>query len=517
MDSMGSVLQDLLFGFQVALTPFNLSIAAIGVVLGTIIGAVPGLGPSNGVAILLPVTFLVPANAAIIFVAGIYYGACYGGAISSILLGIPGDSIAVATTFDGRPLALKGRGAQALITAAASSFVGGTVGIVLITTLALPLANFALKFGPPENFAIMMLAFATFVGLGGRDPFKSLVSVCLGLIASAIGIDIIGGMPRLIYGGYAGFYHGISFLVVTIGVYGIGEILATVEENIHFEITKTRIRWHHYVETFKEIVRYWNTFIRSALFGYFIGLVPAAGATPAAFMSYGLTKRFGRDRDKLGEGCLEGVVAPETANNAASTGAFLPMLTMGIPGSPTTAVILGALIVWGLRPGPLLFIEHRDFAWGLIASLYTSNIVAVLLNTLAIPVFVAILRIPFTVMAPLVVALSVSGGFAADQAYIDIWWVLIFGLAGYMFKKLHYPIAPLILALVLGDMTETALRQSLVMSQGSLAIFFTRPISLAFMIIAILLFLTPVFQALLKRARTQRRMAEEVPQTTVDV
>ncbi|MFQ5898104.1 MAG: tripartite tricarboxylate transporter permease [Candidatus Methylomirabilia bacterium] len=496
---MEGILADLLVGFQQALTGYHLMIAAIGVALGTMIGAMPGLGPSNGVAILLPVTFIIPPSAAIIFVAGIYYGACYGAAISSILLGIPGASIAVPTTFDGRPMALQGRGAQALIAAATSSFVGGTVGIILLTLLAMPLAEFALKFGPPENFAIMMLAFATFVGLGGKDPFKTLISICIGLIVSAVSLDIVSGRPRLIYGDWRVFYHGIGFLVVTIGVFGIGEILATVEQNLRFEITPVKIRLSHYWETFRELARYKATFIRSALFGYFIGVVPAAGATPASFMSYGLTKTFGRDREKLGQGSVEGVVAPETANNAASTGAFLPMFTMAIPGSPTTAVILGALMVWGLRPGPLLFTEEREFVWGMIASMYTGNIMAVLLNTLFVPVFVALLRTPFTIMAPLVVVLSLTGGFAAEQAFEDIWWVLIFGLMGYMFKKLDYPPAPMILALVLGNMTETALRQSLILSHGSLAIFFTQPIAAAFMTISVLLVMYPFLRPALKR------------------
>jgi putative tricarboxylic transport membrane protein len=499
---MEDTLHNLLLGFHVALTAQNLVIAIAGVVLGTLIGAMPGLGPSNGVAILLPVTFVIPPQAAIIFVAGIYYGACYGGALASILLGIPGDSIAVATCFDGRPMAMQGRAPQALLASAFCSFVGGTVGIILLTLLSKPLAEFALKFGPVENFAVMMLAFATFVGLGGKDPFKNLIAICIGLIASCIGLDIVSGRPRLIYGGWRVFYHGLGFLVVTIGLYGIGEVLATVEQNLRFEVTQTRIRLHHYWETAKELVSYWSTFIRSALVGYFIGIIPAAGATPASFISYGLTKRFGRDREKLGQGTIEGVVAPETANNAASTGAFLPMFTLAIPGSPTTAVILGALIVWGLRPGPLLFVEEKAFVWGMIASMYTGNIVAVLLNTVCVPVFVAILRTPFTILAPMVVVLSLSGGFAAAQASEDIWWVLIFGLIGYMFKKLDYPSAPLILALVLGNMTETALRQSLIMSHGSVGIFFSTPIAATFMVSAFLLFLAPFLRPTLGRLRS---------------
>lgn len=505
---METILKDLLLGFQSALTGYHLMIAVIGVILGTIVGAMPGLGPSNGVAILLPVTFVVPPSAAIIFVAGIYYGACYGGAISSILLGIPGTSISVPTVFDGRPMALKGQGAEALIAAALSSFIGGTVGVILLTVLALPLAEFALKFGPAETFAVMMLAYATFIGLGGDDPFKTLIAIIIGLIASCVSLDVVSGRPRLIYGGSTFFYHHISFLVMTIGLYGIGEILATVEKNPRFEVMAVKMRLSHFWYCVKIQVRYWNTYLRSSLFGFFIGMIPAAGATPAAFMAYGLTKQYGKDRHLLGQGCIEGVAAPESANNAAATGSFLPMFTLAIPGSPTTAVILGALMIWGLRPGPLLFQEESTFVWGMIASMYIGNVVAVLLNTVAVPVFVAALRTPFTIMAPLIAILSITGGFAAEQATADIWWVLIFGLAGYMFKRLDYPTGPMVLALVLGDMTEVALRQSLIMSHGSPLIFFATPIAATFMGISVLLFLTPVFRMGLARWRPPKGVEE---------
>ncbi|MDP6883508.1 MAG: tripartite tricarboxylate transporter permease, partial [Rhodospirillales bacterium] len=335
------ILNLLIDGFGIALEPLNLSLIIMGVVVGLFIGAMPGLGSVNGVAILLPMTFLVPPTGAVIFLAAIYYGAMYGGAISSIMLGIPGASTAVATTFDGRPLAMQGLADKALVAAATASFVGGSISVVLFTLFAPPLADVALAFGPPETFALMVLAFATFIGLGGDDIPKTLFSIFIGLVFGAVGLDIISGEPRLIFGDLPGFFHGINFLVLAIGIYGIGEMLWTVEiSQGEVLMSKATVTWKRIVDNLRELKSSIKTMITGSLLGYFVGILPAAGATPGSLMAYGVAKTMAKDPESYGKGNVDGVVAPEAANNAASTGSMLPMLTLGIPGSPTTAILL---------------------------------------------------------------------------------------------------------------------------------------------------------------------------------
>ena len=487
-------------GFGIAFQPLNIGLVIAGCALGLFIGAMPGLGSVNGVAILLPMTFLVPPTGAIIFLAAIYYGAMYGGAISSIMLGIPGASTAVATTFDGRPLALKGEADRALILAAGASFIGGTISVVLFTLFAPPLAEVALAFGAAEEFALMMLAFATFIGLGGDDIPKTLFSICIGLVLSAVGLDIISGQPRLVFGDIPGFMHGIHFLVLAIGIYGIGEMLWTIESTRgEVTVSQANITVRRVLNTLKDLLRTMKTAVMGSLLGYFIGILPAAGATPGAIMAYGVAKTISKDPDSFGKGNIEGVVAPESANNAASTGSMLPMLTLGIPGSPTTAILLGGMVIWGLEPGPMLFVEHEDFVWALIASLYVANLFAVVINLAFVPAFVAVLRMPFTILAPIIFVLCVVGGYVPTQDMHDVWLILIFGVVGYLMRKLDYPMAPAVLAIVLGPLAETSMRQALLMSDGSFAIFFNRPIASPIMIIALLLLAMPLFNALRKR------------------
>ncbi len=483
-------------GFAVAFEPINLMLVIIGCTLGLFIGAMPGLGSVNGVAILLPITFLVPPTGAIIFLAAIYYGAMYGGAISSIMLGIPGASTAVATTFDGRPLAKQGMADKALTTAAMASFIGGTISVALFTFFAPPLAHIALVFGAPEEFALMMLAFATFVGLGGDDLWKTIFSICIGLVLSAVGLDIISGEPRLIFGDITGFMHGINFLVLAIGIYGIGEMLWTIEENHRAGgqsmLSKATVSVKRTIANLKEMLRAWKTMLMGSFLGYFVGILPAAGATPGSLMSYGLAKQLSSEPEKFGKGALEGVVAPEAANNAASTGSMLPMLTLGIPGSPTTAILLGGMVIWGLEPGPLLFREHADFVWGLIASLYVANLFAVIINVAFIPVFIAVLKMPFTILAPIIFVLCLIGGYAPTKDLHDVWLMIFFGIMGYLMRKLDYPLAPAVLAIVLGPLAEPALRQSLLIGDGSFNVFFSRPYSASIMIAALLLMFLPL-------------------------
>ncbi len=494
------ILTLLLNGFAIAFEPLNLMLIIIGCTVGLFIGAMPGLGSVNGVAILLPMTFLVPPTGAIIFLGAIYYGAMYGGAISSIMLGIPGASTAVATTFDGRPMALQGKADKALVAAAAASFVGGSVGVVLFTLFAPPLAEVALTFGSPEIFSLMLLAFATFIGLGGDDIPKTMFSIFIGLVFGAVGLDIISGEPRLIFGDIPGFFHGINFLVLAIGIYGIAEMLWTIEiSKGKAMITQATISVGRIWDNLMELTRTWKTMLMGSFLGYFVGILPAAGATPGSLMAYGFAKTSSNEPETYGKGNINGIVAPESANNAASTGAMLPMLTLGIPGSPTTAILLGGMVIWGLEPGPLVFTDYPDFVWGFISSLYAANLIALLINIAFIPAFIWVLKMPFTILAPVIFILCVVGGFVPTMDMHDVWLMLIFGVVGYLMRKLDYPLAPAVLAIVLGPLAEPALRQSLLISSGSFSIFFTRPIAGAIIIIAFFLMALPAIKLLKNR------------------
>jgi putative tricarboxylic transport membrane protein len=504
------VLASLFNGVLVALEPINLGLAVIGVIVGLFVGAMPGLGSVNGVAILLPFTFVIQnftggATSPMIFLAAIYYGAMYGGAISSITLGIPGASTAVATTFDGRPMALAGKAHLALVTAALASFVGGTVSNVFFTAFAPMLASVALSFGDPEIFALMLLAFATFVGLGGDDIPKTIFSICIGLVLATVGFDIVSGEPRLIFFDITGFSHGVRFLVLAIGVYGIGEMIWTINTaRYKSTMTKVDLSGSKIWDAIKEFRTAWRgTAIGSAL-GFFVGILPAAGATPGSLMAYGVAKLTSKDPKQFGKGAIDGIAAPEAANNSASTGAMLPMMTLGIPGSPTTAVLLAGMVIWGLQPGPLLFINQPDFVWPLIGSFYISNFVAVGINLAFIPIFLWMLRMPFTILAPLIFVLSLVGTFAAYQDMFDVWLMVLVGLGAFFLRILDYPVAPAVLAIVLGPIAEPKLRQSLLFSDGDFSIFFTRPIAGPITIIALILIFLPLLKAIHGRLRPKK-------------
>ena len=492
-------IENILLGFSVAVTPYNLGVAALGIVLGTIIGVLPGLGGANGVAILLPLTFRMPPTSAIILLTSLYWGALFGGAITSVLFNIPGEPWSVATTFDGYPMARLGRSGQALTASFTSSFVGALFSTVLITLFAPILADVALRFGPPEFFAIQLLTFSAFVGLGGGDPAKSLVSVVLGLLLAAVGLDTVTGHIRLTFG-LTPLISGFDFIVVVIGLFGLGEIFLSMEEGLKFVGAKAGMNLRVVLETWKELPQYWRTFLRACLIGFWMGFKPG-GATPASFMSYGFAKRFSKRGHNFGKGEIEGVVAPETAAHAAGVAAMLPMITLGIPGSPTAAVMLGGLVIWGLQPGPMLFKEQPDFVWGLIASMYTGNLIGVAMVLAFVPLFAAILRAPFAILIPFIVVICAIGAYAAHGSMTDLMYLVPFGIIGYVFKKLDYPLAPLVLALVLGDMAEAAFRQSLILSQGTLLIFFRRPISAVITVAAIVLFLYPLLASWWHRAQ----------------
>jgi len=484
----------LFHGFAVVLTPFNLMLMMIGIVLGVIIGVLPGLGGANGVAILLPLTFTMPPTSAIIVLAYIDWGALFGGAITSILFNIPGEPWSVATTFDGYPMAQQGRAGEALTASFTSSFVGALVAVVMITFLAPLVAKFALEFGPPEFFSVYLLTFCSFIGMGKGSPFKTLAAMMLGFALAAVGMDTVTGQLRLIFG-FTDLMRGFDFLIAVIGLFGIGEILLTMEEGLSFTGKTATINPKVVLETWKKLPQYWLTSLRSCLIGCWMGITPG-GATPASFMSYGIAKRMSRNGDKFGTGQLEGVVAPETAAHAAGTSALLPMLALGIPGSPTAAVLLGGLLIWGLQPGPLLFVEQKDFVWGLIASMYLGNIAGLLVVLTCVPLFAAILRVPFSIIAPIIIVICAIGAYTVHNAMLDIWYMLMFGVIGYVFKKLDYPLAPLVLALVLGDRAEDSFRQAMLIAQGDMRVFFSNGLVGGITTLALLLLFWPLIARL---------------------
>jgi len=497
----------LMHGFAVALSPFNLVLMMVGVVLGVLIGVLPGLGGANGVAILLPLTFTMPPTSAIIMLSCIYWGALFGGAITSILFNIPGEPWSVATTFDGFPLAQKGRAGNALTAAFTSSFFGALVAVILITFLSPVIARFALEFGPPEFFSVYLLTFCAFVGMAKGKAMKTISSMMIGFALAAVGLDTVTGQLRLTFG-FTDLLQGFDFLIAVIGLFGIGEILQTLEEGLAFKGTNAKMDMKVVIQTWKELPRYWATALRSAAVGCFMGIVPG-GATPASFMSYGVAKRFSKDGDKFGTGVLEGVVAPETAAHAAGTSALLPMLTLGVPGSPTAAVLLGGLLIWGLQPGPLLFVEQKDFVWGLIASMYLGNIAGLIVVLTTVPLFAAILRIPFSIIAPVILVVCAIGAYTVHNSMLDVYLMVFFGVMGYVFKKLEYPLAPLVLALVLGDRAEASFRQAMLMSQGDMQIFFSNALVGGITGLALFLLFWPLVSTLLGVLRARLAQQEQ--------
>jgi putative tricarboxylic transport membrane protein len=494
-------LNALFHGFAVVLTPYNMLLMMIGIVLGVIIGVLPGLGGANGVAILLPLTFAMPPTSAIIMLSCIYWGALFGGAITSILFNIPGEPWSVATTFDGYPMAQQGRAGEALTAAFTSSFVGAFVAVVMITFLAPLVAKFALQFGPPEFFAVYLLTFCSFIGMGKGSAFKTLAAMMLGFALAAVGMDTVTGQLRLIFG-FTDLMRGFDFLIAVIGLFGIGEILLSMEEGLSFSGKTAKINPKVVLETWAKLPKHWLLLLRSCLIGIWMGITPG-GATPASFMSYGVAKRMSREGHKFGTGQIEGVIAPETAAHAAGTSALLPMLALGIPGSPTAAVLLGGLLIWGLQPGPLLFVEHKDFVWGLIASMYLGNLAGLIIVLTCVPLFAAILRIPFSIIAPIIIVICAIGAYSVHSAMLDIWFMMLFGVVGYLFKKLNYPLAPLVLALVLGDRAEDSFRQSMLISQGSAGIFFSNWLVGSITGLALVLLVWPLISKMLARLRAR--------------
>ncbi|MBU2235175.1 MAG: tripartite tricarboxylate transporter permease, partial [Proteobacteria bacterium] len=482
----------------------NLFFCFLGTLLGTLIGVLPGIGPTTGVAILIPITFGMNATTAIITMAGVYYGAMYGGSTSSILLNVPGESSSVMTTLDGYQMAKKGRPGPALGMAALASFIAGTFAILMLTLVATPLADYAVSFGPPEYFALTFMGLTLVTSLGGDSPLKGMISGILGLIVACVGIDAISGEARFTFGSMY-LLDGVGFIGMAVGLFAVSEVLVNIEAPMQQIFTEAKLNLRSLFPNLQDWKDSFGAIWRGSVIGFFVGVLPGAGATIASFMAYAAEKKCSKHPEKFGTGVIEGVAAPEGANNSAAGGAMVPLLTLGIPGSGTTAVLLGALLIHGMRPGPLLFSSHPDFVWGLIASMYIGNVMLIIQNMPMIGLWVRLLKVPYKILLPLIITISAVGVFATDNSIVDVWIMFFFGAVGYLMRKMGYPPAPMVLALVLGPMVEMSLRQSLTISHGNLAIFFTRPISATLSVFALLSLFTPLFRILWDRAKAGRR------------
>lgn len=485
-------LESLVTGFGIALLPQNLLFALIGSIIGTFIGVMPGVGPAAGVAILIPLTFNLPATGAIIMLAAIYYGAQYGGTITSVLLNVPGESSSAVTCIDGYQMAKQGRGGVALSMAAIGSFIGGTLATIGLIVAAPPLARMALHFGPPEFFALMVLGVSLVMGLAGTSIIKALMMGVFGLLLATIGMDPTMGSRRFTFG-QTELLSGLDFVPVIMGLFGVGDVLVNAEMEAR-QVFETRMS--SLMPSRSEIRDSVGPILRGTGVGFFLGLIPGVGATVASFMSYVAERKVSRHPGRFGSGALEGVVGPETANNAYANAALIPLFTLGIPGSATVAVLMGAFMMNGLTPGPFLFVEHPDFVWAVIASLNIGNVMLLILNLPLIGIWVQILKIPYSILFPLILAFTLVGAYSVDNNVFGAGVLVLFGVVGYFLKKLDFPLAPVALTLILGPLMEKGLRASLEMSQGSFAVFFTRPISLGLLVLAGLFLLSSGFHLL---------------------
>lgn len=493
-------IQNLIQGFSVAASPLNIIWMISGAFLGTVLGMLPGIGPSTGVALLLPLTFAMKPETALITMCAIYYGAMFGGSRSSILLNVPGDGAAVASCFDGYPMARNGQAEAALAISAIASFIGGLISTIIFVFLALPVARFALKFGPPEYFALMVFALAATASISKEALLKGLLSLLLGLMITTVGIDLQSGVHRFTFG-VMELQTGIDFVVVIIGIYGIGEVFKNFETigsaGARAIQSKFKRIWITMEQWKKSIV----PILRQTPVGFLIGVLPGAGGTIAAMMAYNNEKQLSKEPERFGKGAIEGLAAPEAANNAASVGALIPMMTLGVPGSGTTAIMLGALMILGLQPGPLLFQQHPEVAWGVIASMFLGNIVCAIINLPLAGLLVRVLSVPPRILYPLIVALAFMGVYTINFSVVDFYLLVIFGIIGYFMKKYKVPTAPLILAVVVGSSMEQSFRQSLMLSDGSLKIFFRSGISVALLILAAVSIIYPFLSDWIKEKR----------------
>lgn len=481
---MGDTLAHLLNGFAVALTPYNVLWLVLGAALGTVLGMLPGLGPTTGIALLLPLTFTMPPATALIAMSAIYYGAMFGGSRSSILLNVPGDGAAVASCFDGYPMAVQGRAEAALAISAIASFIGGLIATIGFVLIALPMARFALKFGPAEYFVLMIFALAATAAISKAALLKGLIAMVFGLMLTTVGLDFQSGTARFTFG-LDELQGGIDFVIVIIGVFGIGEVFENLEHIARDMARPVQTQFGRIWITMEDWKRSFWPILRQTPVGFVIGILPGAGGTIAALMSYNNEKQLSKHPEEFGHGAIEGLAAPEAANNACSVGAMIPMLTLGVPGSGTTAIMLGALLILGLQPGPLLFEQHADIAWGVIASMFLGNVVCAVINIPLAGLLVRVLAVPGRILYPLIVALAFLGVYTINFAVMDFVLLTILGFIGYLMKKFKVPSAPLILASVVGEMMESTYRQAMMLSDGSLGVFFGSAICLVLWVLAI--------------------------------
>jgi putative tricarboxylic transport membrane protein len=486
------ILAGLMHGFALALQPANLLWCFVGCALGTVIGIMPGLGPPATIAMLLPLTFLMNPASAMIMLAGIYYGAKYGGSTTSILLNVPGESASIVTCLDGYQMAKKGRAGAALGIAAIASFVAGTVGVLGLMLIAPPLARLALAFSSPEYFALMSLGLAMVVLLAGRSMVKALLAMLVGLWIASIGTDLFSSTSRFTFGRME-LLSGIDFVVVAIGVFALGEVFANLEAIEKSQLLPVPKGLRNLLPTLQDLKDSRFAFANGSIVGFLVGVLPGGGSTIASFISYGIEKAVSKRPEQFGTGVIEGVAAPEGANNSETGGALVPLLTLGIPGSGTTAILLAALVLWGFKPGPLFISENPSLFWSLVASMYIGNLMLLVLNLPLVPLFAQVLRTPAYILYPVILGVSMVGVYSVSGSVFDVGLLAGFGLLGYLMRKLDFPSAPLILGLVLGGALERALRQSLMMSEGSLSILVGRPISAVMLSLALLILLMPVF------------------------
>ena len=498
-------LQALADGFAAALTLTNLFYVLVGVTAGTVVGVLPGLGPPATIAILLPLTINLDPATAMIMLAGIYYGAKYGGSTTSILLNIPGESASVVTCLDGYAMARQGRAGPALGIAAISSFVAGTIGVVGFTFLAPVIAAVAIDIGPPEYAGIMVFALTSVVLLAGESILKGMLSALAGLLLATVGLDIISGAPRYTFGQIE-LLDGIEFIALSIGIFAVAEVMVNVEQKMRRPIFTVPRKLRELLPTRSDLTQSRVAMAQGSVIGFLIGALPGAGSTVASFISYTVQKRLTPNKDKFGKGAVDGVAAPEAANNSETGGALIPLFSLGIPGSGTTAILLGALILYGLDPGPLLFQENPDVIWPIIASMYIGNVMLLILNLPLVPAFASVLRIPYHLLYPGILIVCIVGVYSVRNSVFDVVLLAVFGLVGYVMRKLDVPAAPLVLAFVLGPLAERAVRQSLIISQNDWSVFVTRPVALLFLVLALLL----VAAAIVGRGRSTRKAVLEV-------
>jgi putative tricarboxylic transport membrane protein len=493
------VLQHLAYGFSVVLTPENLMLCFLGCLMGTLVGVLPGLGPGASLSILLPVTFTMHPTGALIMLAGLQYGTMYGGSTSSILLNIPGEVVSVVTCFDGHQMALQGRAGPALGIAAFGSFVAGTFGVVGLTLIASPLVELALKFGQPEYFSMMILGMTMLFVLTSGSIIKAVMMGAFGFLLSSIGQEYFTGELRFTFG-ITELYDGIGMVPVIMGLFGISEVLINLEEKYRpQEVIAGKIKG--LLPSLQDWKDSSLPIARATLIGFFLGSLPGGGAIISTFASYTVEKKLSKHPEKFGKGAIEGVAGPEAANNAAVQASFIPLLTLGIPPNPLLAIMMGALMIHNVIPGPLLMVEHPDIFWGVIASMYVGNVMLLILNLPLIGIWVQVLRVPYPILFPLILLLCLIGSYTINNSLVDVGLMILFGGIGYLMKKCKYEIAPAVLAMVLGAMMEPALCRSLILSNGSFAIFFERPISLGIMTVTGVLWMVPVVLKVMGKKR----------------